>query len=86
MPKSCFDITVTLLQGQRSGLRSKVKVPGQGPRSRSIFWRAAVDIRGLVLPSAFKSNRSHYQSKVFVCVSIISRRMPIIARMRSIGF
>ncbi len=28
----------------------------------------------------------YYQSKVFVCVSIISRRMRIIARKRSIGF
>ena len=33
---------------------------------------AAVDIRGSALPSAVKSNKSHYQSKVFVCVSIIS--------------
>ena len=32
-----------------------------------------------------KSNKSHYQFKVFVCVSVISRRMQIIARMRSIG-
>ncbi len=29
---------------------------------------------------------SHYQSKVFVCVSIIMGRILIIARMRSIGF
>ncbi len=28
---------------------------------------------------------SHYQFKVFVCVSLISGRMRIIARMRSIG-
>ncbi len=54
--------------------------------SRSIFWRAAVDIRGSALPSAAKGNKSHYQSKVFVCVSVISRHMRIIARMRSIGF
>ncbi len=33
-----------------------------------------------------KSNNSHYQSKVFVCVSVISGRRRIIARMRSIGF
>ncbi len=38
------------------------------------------------LPSAAKSNKSHYQSKVIVCVSVISWRMRIIARMRSIGF
>ncbi len=88
--KSCFDITVTLIQGQgqRSESRSKVgvKVMGQGQRIRSNFWRAAVDIRGSALPSAAKSNKSHYQSEVFVCVSVINRHMRIIARMRSIGF
>ncbi len=70
------------------GSRSKVevKVMGQGQRWRSTFWRAAVDIRGSALPSAVKSNRSHYQSKVFVCVSVIIWRMRIIALMRSIGF
>ncbi len=86
----CFNITVTLLngQGQRSGSRSKVrvKVMGQGQMSRSTFRRAAVDIRGSALPSAAKSDGSHYQSKVFVCVSVFSRHMRIIARMRSIGF
>ena len=35
---------------------------------------------------AVKSNKSHYQSKVFVCVSIFSGRMRIIAQMRSISF
>ncbi len=34
---------------------------------------------------AAKSNKSHYQCKVFVCVSVISGRMRIIARRRSIG-
>ncbi len=38
------------------------------------------------LPSAAKSNKSHYQSKVFVCVSVISWHMWIILQMRSIGF
>ena len=42
--------------------------------------------RGSALPSAVKSNRSHYQSKVSVYVSVISRHMRISARMRSIGF
>ena len=55
-------------------------------RHKSISCRAAVDITGSALPSAVKSNKNHYQYKVFVCVSIISRRMRIIARMRSIGF
>ncbi len=36
-------------------------------------------------PSAEKGNRSNYKFKVFVCVSLISGRMRIIARMRSIG-
>ncbi len=44
-----------------------------------------VDNKGSALPSAGKSNKSHYQFKVFVCVSVISGRMRIIARMRSIG-
>ncbi len=43
----------------------------EGQRSKSNFWRAAVDIRGSALPSAAMSIRSHYQSKVFVCVSVI---------------
>ncbi len=43
------------------------------------------DIRGSALPSAVKSNKNHYQSKVFVCVSIISGRMRIITRMQSVG-
>ncbi len=42
-------------------------------------------IRGSALSSAAKSNKSHYQSKVFVCVSVIRGRILIIARMRSIG-
>ena len=50
-----------------------MRIKGQGQRScqgqRSIFWHKVVDIRGSALPSATKSNESHYQSKVFVCVS-----------------
>ena len=41
---------------------------GRSQRSRSNFWCAAVDIRGSALPSAVKSNKSHYKSEVFVCV------------------
>ena len=52
--------------------RVKIKAQGHGSRSRSNFWRAAVDIRGSALPSAAKSNNHHYQSKVIVCVSVIS--------------
>ncbi len=51
---------------------------GQGHRSRSNSWCPVVDIRGSALPSAVKS-------KVIVCVSVISGRMWIIVRMRSIG-
>ena len=58
---------------------------GQCQRSRSNFWRAAIDIKGSALPSAAKNNRSHYQSTVFVCVSVISGRMRIIARMQTVG-
>ncbi len=67
--------------------RSKVRVKDQGQRSgsRSNFRGAAVDNRGLALPSAAKSNKSHYQFQVFVCVSVISGCLRIIARMWSIG-
>ncbi len=65
------------------GSKSKVRVKGQGQRSGSFFWCAAVNIRD---SSAVKSNKSHYQSKVFVCVSVISWCMWIIERMWSIGF
>ncbi len=41
--------------------------------------------RGSALPSATKSNKSHYQFKVFVCVSVISGHTQIIARMWTIG-
>ncbi len=77
----CFRVNVKGLgQRQRSGSRVK----GQGHQSRS-----KVNIRGSALISAAKSaksNKSHYQSNVFVCVSLISGRMKIIARMRSISF
>ena len=55
-------------------LRSRLKV-GVKVEVKVKFWRAAVDIRGLALPSATKSNnckfgakRSHYQPTVFVCL------------------
>ncbi len=63
--------------------RAKVKCQGKGRISdvqRSIL------IRGSALPSAAKSNKSHYQSKVFVCMSVIRGRIQIIVRMQSIGF
>ncbi len=58
---------------------------------RVIIDREASEIMHLVasarlfLPSAAKSIRSHYQSKVFVCVSVIRGRIRIIVRLRSIG-
>ena len=44
-------------------VKIKGRSQGQGQRlgSRSNFWRAAVDNRGSALPSAAKSNMSHYQ-------------------------
>ena len=36
--------------------------------------------------NALGSNKQHYQSKVIVCVSVISGCMQIVAQMRSIGF
>ena len=82
----CFDITATSVQGQRLGSRSKVgvKVMDQGHRSNSK--RVAVDIRGSASQSAAESNKRHYQSKVFVCVSVTRGHIPIIVRMRSISF
>ncbi len=45
------------------------------------------NVLGCVRPSVcpLPLSRHHYQSKVIVCVSVISRRRRIIARMRSIG-
>ncbi len=51
-------------------VKVRVKVKGQGKLSG--VQQAICDIRGSALPSAAKSNRSCYQSKVFVCVSVIS--------------
>ncbi len=70
---SCFDIIVTLLTVKvRVKVKGRVKVMGRGQRSN--FWRTA------------NSNRGHYQSKAFVCVSLIRGRIRIIARRWSIGF
>ncbi len=85
MQKIMFLHGCYLALGSRSKVGVKVKGRGQRLGSRSNFWCAAVDNRGSALPSAAKSNKSHYQVKVFVCVSIISGHMRIIARMRSIG-
>ncbi len=86
MPKIVFLHHCYLASRSRSKVGVKVKGQGQGHGSRSTFRRAAVDIRGSALPSATKSNRSHYQSKVMVCVSVISRHVRLIAQRRSIGF
>ena len=46
-----------------------------------------LSVRLSVCPSALsRLNKNHYQSKVFACVSLISRRTRIIALMQSIGF
>ncbi len=58
-------------QGQRLGSRSKVSVK---------FLALAVDIWGGALLSACSiEQRSHYQSKVFVCVSVNSGHVRIIS-------
>ncbi len=88
--KSCFDITVACFkvnvkgqgQGHRSGSRSWIKVKGQGQISgaqQSILGARLCRVQQRAI-------KGHYQSKVFVCVSVISGHMRIIKRMRSIGF
>ncbi len=57
----------------RSKVGVKVKGHGRGQMLRSHFLHAVVDIRGSALPSAAKSDKIHYQSKV--CVSVISQRV-----------
>ncbi len=49
----------------------KIKGQSQGHGSMSNFWRTEVNITGLVLLSVAESNKSHYQFKMFVCVSVI---------------
>ncbi len=85
MPKIVFLHGCYVALRSRSKVGVKVKRQGQRSRSRSNSWRAAVDNRGSALPSAAKSNKNHYQFKVFVCVSVISGRRRIITQMRSIG-
>ena len=58
-------------QGQRLGSWSKVEIKVIGHGQRSNFRSTAVDSRSSDLPSVTKSNKIHYQSKVFVCVSVI---------------
>ena len=73
MPKIVFLHHCYLALRSGSKVRIKVKGLGQGhgQRSRSNFFCVAVNIRGSALPSAAKSNRSHYKCTVFVCVSVI---------------
>ncbi len=70
MPKIVFWLHYYLALGLKSNVGVNVtgKVMGQSQRSRSNFWRAAVNIRSSALPSAAKSVRSHYQSNMFVCL------------------
>ncbi len=49
-------------------------------------WGLQVKVVGQIYGAQQSSNKSHYQLTVFVCVSVISGRMQIITRMRSIGF
>ncbi len=57
----------------------------------SICLSVCLDHRGVVgflvrSNTRFHSNKSHYQSMVFVCMSVISGRMQMIGGMGSIGF
>ena len=72
MSKIVFLHHCCLALRSRSKFGVKVKGWNQGHRSRSKSnpWSTAVDIRGSTLPSASKSNKSHYQSNVFVRVSV----------------
>ena len=54
----------------------------QSVSSASTLWKINTDN----CHQTVKSNKRHYQCKVFVCVPIISWRMRIIAQMRSINF
>ncbi len=61
--------------GSRSKVRVKVKGLGQGhaqcQRSKPNFWRAAVDSRGLALPSAAKSKEESLSVRgVCLCVEL----------------
>ena len=60
MPKNCFLHHCYLALRSRSKVEVKVMGQDQG--------QISVDIRGSALPSAAEI---HYQSKVFVCVSVI---------------
>ena len=42
---------------------------GQGQRSMSNFWHAAVDIGAWLCGVQQRAKKIHYQSRVFVCVS-----------------
>ncbi len=66
-----------------------VWTPNYCPQSGGYNWlRPPVrpSVRPSVCLSFDKCSKEHYQSKVFVCVSIISGRMQIIAQMRTTGF
>ena len=86
MPKFVFlhQCYIALRSRLKVVVKVRVKVTGQG----QIFGmqRSIVDIRGSTLPSAAMSDNHHYQSKMYVCVSVMSGRLWIIAQMRSIGF
>ena len=53
--------------------------------AREIMYLVA-SVRLFVCLCVQRAKKSHYQSKVFVCVPVISGCMRIIARMRSTGF
>ncbi len=79
--RRCLDIIVTL-PWSRSKIGVKVKDWGQGHILRSNIWCAGVNIRDLAcqmqkraISSKFGAKKGHYQSKVFVCLSVIRMQM-----------
>ncbi len=80
LQKSCCERSLPMGIRQKSSLLSTAKLGDHGLGSVRPSVRPSVCLS--IRPST-KSNKSHYQSKVFVCVSIISGRMQLIARMRS---
>ncbi len=82
MPKIVFWNDSYLALRSRSRSKVGVNVKGQGHISgmqRSILGARLCRVHQ-------RAKKSHYQSKVFVCVSVISGRVRIIVRMWLIGF
>ncbi len=86
MPKIVFLHGCYLALRSRSKVGVKVKGRGQGQMSgQGQFSGVQQSMIGARLCRVQQRAMSHYQFKVFVCVSVISGRVRIITRMLSIG-